>query len=98
MIIVASMASIFRDYLLKDRVAFVTGGGSGIGQRMAERFAEHGAQVVLVGRNQEKLDAAAAIIRDAVAWPQLLRWMSATTRRWRQPSERRAKNLAKSIS
>jgi len=57
------MASIFRDHLLKDKVAFVTGGGSGIGQRMAERFAEHGAKVVLAGRKQEKLDAAAGKIR-----------------------------------
>src|SRR5271165_2154261 len=59
------MASIFRDHLLKNKVAFVTGGGSGIGQRMAERFAEHGAKVVLVGRKQEKLDAAAAAIHAA---------------------------------
>ena len=59
------MPSIFRDHLLKDKVAFVTGGGSGIGQRMAERFAEHGATVVLVGRNPEKLDAAATSIRAA---------------------------------
>ena len=59
------MASIFRDHLLKDKVAFVTGGGSGIGQRMAERFAEHRAKVVLVGRKQDKLDAAASAIRAA---------------------------------
>ena len=58
------MASIFREHLLKDKVAFVTGGGSGIGQRMAERFAEHGAKVVLAGRKQEKLDAAAEAIRN----------------------------------
>jgi NAD(P)-dependent dehydrogenase (short-subunit alcohol dehydrogenase family) len=54
--------SIFRDRLLEGRTAFVTGGGSGIGQRMAERFAEHGANVVLAGRKQERLDAAAAAI------------------------------------
>ncbi|HYL37485.1 MAG TPA: SDR family oxidoreductase [Bryobacteraceae bacterium] len=59
------MASIFRDGLLAGKTAFVTGGGSGIGQRMAERFAEHGAKVMLAGRRREKLDAAAAAIRNA---------------------------------
>jgi NAD(P)-dependent dehydrogenase (short-subunit alcohol dehydrogenase family) len=59
---VPTMASIFRDRVLDGKTAFVTGGGSGIGQRMAERFAEHGAKVMLVGRKQEKLDAAAAVI------------------------------------
>jgi NAD(P)-dependent dehydrogenase (short-subunit alcohol dehydrogenase family) len=61
----SSNASIFRDHLLQGQIAFVTGGGSGIGQRMAERFAEHGAKVVLVGRKQDKLDAAASSIRAA---------------------------------
>jgi len=61
----SSNAGIFRDHLLQGQIAFVTGGGSGIGQRMAERFAEHGAKVVLVGRKQDKLDAAASSIRAA---------------------------------
>lgn len=59
------MASIFRDSLLQGKTAFVTGGGSGIGQRMSERFAEHGAKVMLAGRRQDKLEAAAASIRSS---------------------------------
>src|SRR3984885_14067268 len=55
--------SIFKDAVLAGKTAMVTGGGSGIGQRMAERFAEHGAKVMLIGRKQEKLDAAAEGIR-----------------------------------
>jgi NAD(P)-dependent dehydrogenase (short-subunit alcohol dehydrogenase family) len=54
------MASVFRERLLEGKTAFVTGGSSGIGLRMAERFAEHGASVMLVGRRQDKLDAAKA--------------------------------------
>ena len=62
------MPSIFRDGLLDGKVAFITGGGSGIGQRIAERFAEHRAKVVLAGRKQEKLDAAAESIRQRGGW------------------------------
>jgi NAD(P)-dependent dehydrogenase (short-subunit alcohol dehydrogenase family) len=54
------MANIFRDHLLKNQVAFVTGGGSGINLRIAERWAEHGAKVCLLGRTQAKLDFAVA--------------------------------------
>lgn len=59
------MPSIFQPNLLVGKVAFVTGGGSGIGAGIARRLAEQGAKVALCGRTQEKLDAVAAEIRAA---------------------------------
>ena len=43
--------------MLKDKVAIITGASYGMGQTMAELFAEEGAAVVLTARGQEKLDA-----------------------------------------
>ena len=43
---------------LHDKVAVITGGGSGIGLAIACRFVEEGAQVVITGRRQEALDEA----------------------------------------
>ncbi len=59
------MSAVFRDNLLRGKVAFVTGGSSGIGLRIAERFAQQGAKLALVGRSQEKLDSATGGIRAA---------------------------------
>jgi len=59
------VSSVFRDNLLRGKVAFVTGGSSGIGLRIAERFAQQGAKVAVVGRSQEKLDSATGGIRAA---------------------------------
>lgn len=47
----------------KDKVAFVTGGGSGIGAATAQRLAQEGANVIICGRRQEPLDDVVATIR-----------------------------------
>ena len=47
---------------LADKVAFITGGNSGIGLATAILFSEQGAKVVITGRNQDSLDAAKAQI------------------------------------
>ncbi|HEX9423856.1 MAG TPA: SDR family oxidoreductase [Pyrinomonadaceae bacterium] len=59
--------SIFVDGILKGRVAFVTGGGTGITGGVARALAEAGASVALVSRNLEHLEPAAKVINDARA-------------------------------
>ncbi|HYF31175.1 MAG TPA: SDR family oxidoreductase [Chitinophagaceae bacterium] len=44
----------------KQRVAIVTGGGSGIGLSIAEKFTQHGITTVIVGRDEGKLACAKA--------------------------------------
>ena len=43
-------------FSLTDRVAIVTGGGTGIGRSIALEFAEFGADVVVSGRRRENLE------------------------------------------
>ena len=54
------MSSAFGERILEGKSALITGGGSGINLAIAERLAEQGAAVALIGRTKEKLDAAAS--------------------------------------
>lgn len=54
--------TIFREGILAGRVAFVTGGGTGITGGVARALAESGAKVALVSRKMEHLEPAAAAI------------------------------------
>ncbi len=56
---------IFSDGILNERVAFVTGGGTGITGGVARALAESGARVVLVSRKMEHLQPAAEAINQA---------------------------------
>jgi NAD(P)-dependent dehydrogenase (short-subunit alcohol dehydrogenase family) len=47
---------------LNGKIAVVTGGSSGIGPAIAQRFVEQGARVYIAGRRQAELDKAVKLI------------------------------------
>lgn len=57
-------SSVFAPGLFDGRTVIVTGGGSGIGRCTAHELAHLGANVVIVGRNAEKLDNVAREITE----------------------------------
>jgi len=63
------MTNIFHEGILNGRVAFVTGGGTGITGGVARALAEAGANVALVSRKLEHLEPAAKAINDAGETP-----------------------------
>src|SRR5688572_33470055 len=55
------------DRFLQERVAVITGASRGIGRAIAVALAGAGAQLALVGRNQEKLDETLKLVTEAGA-------------------------------
>ncbi len=44
------------------RIAIITGGGSGIGLAIAEKFVKQGYNTIIIGRDQQKLETARAVL------------------------------------
>lgn len=55
---------MFASDLLRDRVAVVTGGGSGIGLSIVEQYLALGAKVAMVSRNPERLAEATSALKE----------------------------------
>ena len=58
-----ALPTVFAADLLKGRVALVSGGGSGLGKAIAALFARLGATLAICGRDGDKLDRAAVLLR-----------------------------------
>jgi NAD(P)-dependent dehydrogenase (short-subunit alcohol dehydrogenase family) len=50
-----------------DRTVVITGSGTGIGQAIARKFAENGANIVIMGRRKEPLDQTAGILEQVIS-------------------------------
>ena len=75
---------------LQGEVALITGGGSGLGWALVERFLEEGAEVAVLQRSQDKVDAlnehfggrVLAIAGDVASYADNVRAVQATVERF----------------
>ena len=51
----------------QDKVALITGSGTGIGQAIAKKFVENGASVIILGRRREPLEDTAKILEEIIS-------------------------------
>ncbi|HJJ23538.1 MAG TPA: SDR family oxidoreductase [Nitrosopumilus sp.] len=51
----------------QDKVALITGSGTGIGQAIAKRFVENGASVIILGRRREPLDETSKMLEQIIS-------------------------------
>ena len=51
----------------QDKVALITGSGTGIGQTIAKKFVENGASVIILGRRAEPLEKTAEMLKKIIA-------------------------------
>jgi NAD(P)-dependent dehydrogenase (short-subunit alcohol dehydrogenase family) len=50
-----------------DKTVVITGSGTGIGQAIARKFAENGANIIIMGRRKEPLDQTAVILEQIIS-------------------------------
>ena len=51
----------------QDKIALITGSGTGIGQAIAKRFVENGASVIILGRRREPLDETSTMLEKIIS-------------------------------
>src|SRR6185369_16547177 len=61
-----TQAILRKNMRLQDKVALITGGGSGIGKQSALLFAKEGAKVVVVDLDEKSGRETASMIKDAI--------------------------------
>ena len=52
---------------VSNKVALITGSGTGIGQAIAKRFAENGANIIIMGRRKEPLELTTTILNNIIS-------------------------------